>query len=233
MDLLFERVSPLFEQLSELEKFADMLASSSIGQLRLAMTPAFSLRVVPLTLSEFVDAYPDVSVEVETLHALQISNAVANNMADLGLAFEAVAVPGVDIKTIARTRFVCVAPQSLGITDRQLTLADLSSRPLIRLNAKSPLGHLLNTRLESAWGHSPKARIIAETYHLAKRMAIQGAGLAIIDGITAYSDSVDGLTVHDISDLDPVSIDIVVRAEKPVTGFKAGFVNMLKRHLSG
>ena len=50
--LLFKEVLPVFEQINELRKYASMLSSTNMGRLRIAMTPAFSLEVVPKVYTE-------------------------------------------------------------------------------------------------------------------------------------------------------------------------------------
>lgn len=225
--LLFEQTQPVFEQINELRKYAGMLASTHIGQLRLVMTPAFSLDVVPKVITEFSRRHSDVAIEVETLHAAEISKSVSNNTADIGLALEAVEAPGLTVTSIGQCKFVCVAPVSFALKRGAVRLEDLAGFPLIRLNAKSPLGQLLNNRLAEALDVEPQGQIVAETYHLAKRLAAQGAGIAIIDNITALSGNLDGVTLHAVTDIDPVRLDVVSRMDEPFIGYKSEFMDLL------
>lgn len=230
-ELLFARIRPVFEQINELRKYAMILASSRIGQIRLAVTPAFSLQVVPRALGRFLKTHTDVSIEVETLHATEIAKAISDKIIDIGLVIEAVEMPGLAVTSIGRTSFVCVAANSFGLKAGAVSLMDLKDYPMIQLNAKSPLGQMLNHRLHKTWGESPESQITAETYHLAKRLAAQGAGIAIIDKITAYSGQSDGLTIHPITDLENISIDLMSRSDDPLAGYKAELVDFLKEEI--
>ena len=226
--LLFEQTLPVFEQINELRKYSAMLASTRIGQLRLAMTPAFSLEVIPKVIADFARDHSDVSIEVETLHAIETSKAVLNQTADLGLVFEAVQAPGLSVTSIGTTQFVCVAPDSIALPSGSISIMDLKDKPLIQLNAKSPLGQMLDNKISELWGQQPETQIIAETYHLAKRLAAQGAGVAIIDKITALSGHASGLTVHDIVELGPININLIHRESDPLVGYKADFRDQIR-----
>ncbi|MGB0906420.1 MAG: LysR family transcriptional regulator [Maricaulaceae bacterium] len=230
-ELLFAQTLPVFEHINELRKYAAVLASTRVGQLRLAMTPAFSLQLVPCALARFAAAHKDVSIEVETLHALEISKAISNNLVDLGLVVDATGTPGLSVMNVGMTEFVCVAPKSFGLAAGEIELADLEALPLIELNAKSPLGQRLNHRLSEAWSDRPQNQITAETYHLAKRLASKSAGVAIVDGITAYSGSSEGLTIHKVRDLDPVRVDLIYRNHDPLVGYKTNFIDILREEL--
>ena len=227
-ELLFQKTQPIFENITELHNFAASLKSSRLGHLRLATTPAFALAVVPQSVRQFSSQNPDISIQVETLHAPEITKALADNLIDLGVVLEATAMPGLIKTSIGRARFVCVAPTEFGFPAGAVVLDDLKDYPLIRLSPKSPLGFVLDGRIQEIWGTNPSENIVVETYHLAKRLAATGAGVAIIDNVTAFSGQITGLTVHDIEDLNPISVDLLTRRQEPLVGYKANYIDLLK-----
>ena len=230
--LLFQQILPVFEQINELKKYAAMLASKRIGQLRLAMTPAFSLEIIPKVIAKFARKHSDISIELEISNTYEISKAVLNQAADLGLIMEAVSAPGLSVRTIGTTRFVCVSQNSVALSPGPVSMMTLIDKPLIQLNAKSSLGQMLNTRIDKLWGWYPKTQIVAETYHLAKHLAAQGAGFAIVDKITALSGGSDGLSIRQVDDLDPININLIHRTSDPLIGYKAEFCDQIQEALS-
>jgi len=225
-DLLFKQTVPVFEQINELRKYSAMLASTNMGRLRIAMTPAFSLEVIPKVLAQFSKMHPDIPIEVETQHATEVGKLILNNSTDVGIVFEAIAQPGISVETVGQTEFICVSPRQFNIQSKSLTLNALSDHPLIQLNAKSQLGQMLTNKLQNQNLAVSGGSIIAETYHLAKRLAAQGAGVAIIDKITAYSGQRSGLRFHEISDFGPIRIDVLTRSGDPVVAYKKDFVDL-------
>jgi len=79
-----------------------------------------------------------------------------------------------------------------------LRLEDLKGYPLITLNEKSILGRLLAAQLLEAFEGDVDSRIIVKTYHIAKRLVQQNAGIAIIDKITAFSGNTSNLQFREM-----------------------------------
>lgn len=235
---LFAEVEPLFDQLNNLSRFTSRLATLKTGQLRFAMTPAFSLELAPKALTQFAKAHPDVTIEIETLHANQVVKALTDSEIDIGLVFDAPNFPGIQAKQIGQTEFICVAPIDMkwsgsvqGAT--ALRLVELESLPLITLNEKSVLGQLLHRKLEDAFSKPVDSRIIVETYHIAKRLVKEGAGIAIIDSITAYSGDNSGLAFKKISPTIDISVDVISRVNEPMARIRETFVESLSAAMTG
>ena len=67
-----------------------------------------------------------------------------------------------------------------------LKLEDLDGMPLISLGTRSPLGKLLDSHIASS-GTGFRTVAEVETYQMAKALVAHGAGISIIDEITALS----------------------------------------------
>lgn len=231
--ILFETVEPIFEQLSQLEMLTRRLASQGEGHLRFAMTPAFSLEIAPKAISNFSKAYPAATLEAETLHSFDLSKRLLRNELDVGLVFDAPKLAGIQAERIATTGFVCVSPaRTFILDDGPVLISDLPQLPLIDLNSKSVLGRRLHDRLQDLGLETPKSSLIVETYHLAKRMVRQGAGIAIIDGITAISGDPSGLKFHPVPELETVGVDLVTSVESRRITLVQALRSFLSRELT-
>lgn len=226
---LFETVEPIFEQLSQLQILTRRLGSERSGHLRFAMTPAFSLEIAPKAITQFSKAHLDVTLEAETLHGTEMSKRILQNEIDVGLVFDAPRLTGIQAERIATTGFVCVSPVGRSVLkEGPVHLSDLTSLPLIDLNSKSVLGRRLRDRLQTLNIEARRSPLIVETYHLAKRLVRQGAGVAIIDAVTALSGDQSGLRFHAVPELERIGVDMVTS----VGGPKVILVNHLKTFLS-
>lgn len=229
---LFNEIEPVFETINDLKVFAANLASAKKGRLRLAMTPAFGLEVIPKALAVFSRLQPDIIIEVETLHATQVSHALKNKTIDIGLVFDAPYAPEIVSSVIGKTEFVCIAHNDVILpTGNTYELSDLKEYPLIMLNEKSILGRLLNTQIMKAFDDQIEARVIVDTYHVAKRLVQQNAGIAIIDKVTAYSGNIANLQFKEMMDKTEISIGLVSRLNEPLSGFRQDFVDILREQL--
>lgn len=221
---LFAEIEPLFAQLNELTRFTTNLKNTKSGRLRFAMTPAFGLEVGPMALARFSKNNPDITIETETLHANQVVKALLDNAIDIGLVFDAPSFPGIQKSTIVESGFVCVAPEGTKLPSGEaLKIKDLQGFPLIMLNQKSVLGKILTHKLEAAFGGPVNSHIVVETYHLAKRLVKQNAGIAIIDAITALSGDVGGLQIRKITPPTAINVDIIMRLNEPRAKFQSVF----------
>lgn len=226
---LFAEIEPLVDRLNELNRFTANLKYTKSGHLRFAMTPAFGLEIGPIALARFLEKNPDITIETETLHAHQVVKALLDNQIDTGLVFDAPAYPGIQKLQIGQSEFVCIAPEGMTLPRTgSLEIADLRSYPLVTLNQKSVLGKVLSLKLEEAFGSQVNSNIVVETYHLAKRLVKQNAGIAIIDSITAFSGDVSGLQIRALVPEISINVDIIVRLNEPQAKHQSLFNTELK-----
>ena len=230
---LFVQAEPVFEQVNDLKKFASILASKKEGKLRIAITPAFSLELAPNALSKFSKQYENITIEVETLHSAQMIKALLDESIDIGLLFDAPKVPGISSEVIGQSEFICVAPENyiFSAQGASIDLDELESHPLITLNEKSVLGRVLANKLSQAFGQAPDSRFIVETYHIAKRLAQQGAGVALIDEITAFSGSQENLCFKRLNESISIDVCIVTRLKQAKLTYHSDFIDILSKSL--
>jgi len=226
---LFVEIQPVFEKLNELNKFTTMLKNTKAGRLKFAMTPAFGLEVGPIALAAFSRTHPDVTIETETLHSHEIVKALMDHTIDIGVMFDAPSSPGVETLRIGQTGFVCVAPEGMTLPKGSpLSLRDIQDYPLITLSQKSVLGQILNRKLEDIFDGPADSHIVAETYHLAKRLVKQNAGIAVIDGITALSGDMSGLQIRKTAPSLNVNIEVITRLNDVGVKFRSAFIAELQ-----
>lgn len=231
--LLFEEIEPLFDGFLELKKFTTSLASQRTGRLRFATTPAFGLEIVPIALTKFSKENPDITIEVETLHAAEVIKALKADQIDLGLVFDAPRTPGLVAKSLGKTGFVCVAPPEIKLPKGEtVSLASLEGYPIVTLNDKSVLGRVLNNKLADTFVGSIDSRFIVETYHVAKRLVKYGAGVAIIDEVTAYSGDKTGLQFKPVEPRIDVEMSVVTRLNEASSTHVSLFTKILSSTIS-
>lgn len=184
---LFKHVADVYRDVDRLRHVASNLRVANSGRIRIASTPAFGIDLLPRSISSFSEKYPDAVFEIETLHLQEINNALLESRMDIGIAFDPVAGPGLQARTLARSRFVVLAPRDSAFdSDTPLTIEELADHRFIGLNSRGPLGQLLSTKLTTS---NVELNIVArtETYHVAKALVAFGSGISIADEITARS----------------------------------------------
>jgi len=184
---LIHHVTDAYKNIGELRRLSENLRASDTGRIRIAMTPAFGIDLVPAAIASYLEKHPDTQFEIETLHHHQITRALRELRVDIGLVFEPPAAQGIKIDVLAKAKYVVLTNISMDFGDKKhLSLDDLADMPFISLSTRSPLGGVLANRIETS---KTELRSVAkvETYQMAKAMVAHGAGVAIIDEITARS----------------------------------------------
>lgn len=184
---LITHVTDAYDNINELRRVSENLRAFDTGLVRIAMAPAFGIDLVPAAIASYLNLHPETSFEVETLHQQQVARALKQSRVDIGMVFESPATPGITIDHLASAECVALAHKSMDFgIKRRLALGDLDGLPFINLNTRSPLGRLLANRMEA---NNIKFRnvIKVETYQMAKALVAHGAGVSIVDEVTAKS----------------------------------------------
>jgi DNA-binding transcriptional LysR family regulator len=186
-DRLFGLVSNVYEHVEQLRHVAENLRATDVGKVRIAATPAFGLDLLPTAVSGYLEKHKDTIFEIETLHYDEIAGALLESRVDIGLAFDPVPVPGLVTETLASGEFVAITPSTVDLGDQaHVSIEALAELPFISLSSRGPLGRLLSSHLESCSVDLNKI-VFTETYHIAKALVAKGAGVSIVDAVTARS----------------------------------------------
>ena len=208
-DRLFGLVSNVYEHVEQLRHVAENLRASDVGKIRVAATPAFGVDLLPTAVASYLDGHEDTVFEIETLHHDEISTALLESRIDIGLAFDAVMVPGLSSETLALGEFVVIAPPDLDLgPGDSVTIDALADRPFIGLSARGPLGGLLTSYIDNS-DVQFRQIVYTETYHIAKALVARGSGISIVDTITARSGGADDVRTWALEPPLHYSIDVI------------------------
>jgi len=231
-DRLIENVNDVYRDINELRRVSKNLGSAETGVVRFAMTPALGIDVVPAAIASYLELHPDTMFEVETLHQHQVVRALREMRVDFGVVFSPPVSPGIRIDHLAKAEFVVIADKSLApAKNGKLTLEDLQGLDFVNLNARSPLGQILATRIESS---DIRLHTVAnvETYQMAKALVAHGAGVALIDEITARSSGHDQVAAFYLDPPLPFEISIMHTVSDPFSVITQRFIRHLKTELA-
>jgi len=184
---LFKHVADVYHDVDRLRHVAANLKAANAGRIRVASTPAFGLEVLPKAVASFRDTNEDTVFEIETLHLDELTDALLESRIDVGLAFDPAPNPGIEEQKLASARFVVLAHDEATFDGRStLSIDDLGGHPFIGMNSRGPLGRALSAYIASS---DAELDVVAwsETYHVAKVLVACGAGVTIVDEITARS----------------------------------------------
>lgn len=228
---LIDYVNDAYRNINELRRVSKNLGDAETGVIRIAMTPALGIDVIPAAIASYLEHHPDTMFEIETLHQHQVVRALRELRVDFGIVFNPPATGGIKIDQLATAEFVALTHESLDFgSKKKLALEDLDGMHFINLSTRSPLGQLLATHIEAA---NIKLRTVAnvETYQMAKALVAHGAGVALIDEVTARSSGHGNVTARYVDPPLQFEISILHNISDPFTIVTQRFINHLKNEM--
>lgn len=214
---LFPQVAAMFDSLGKVRRVAANLRTAGTGRIRVAATPALGLELLPKVVATYMAREPGVVFELETLHHSEIAIALNESRIDIGVAFDPGEMGGIRQQALDCGEFVLVAPTTMKLAGRtNFPLERLADLPLIALNERSPLGGIIQSHLD-AHDVNPEVVAVAETYHMAKSLVAQGAGVAVVDQITAYSEPSGQVQVRPLKPSLGYTVNVLTLRNSPLS----------------
>lgn len=212
---------------NQMELRARNLRELKHGELRIACLPGPALEFVPKALAEFLEDKPDVHVHLQIRPSTEVKEWVGARYLDLGLAELPVDNPAIEYQPLTM-RCVCVVPSDHILASKKvLTPNDLDNVPFIALEP----GHMTYSRLAAAF-HNAGARFnVRVNVHLFAPACVlveNGAGVALVDPISARAHSTRGLTVIPFEPAIPFTIALMTPVGRPPSLLTLSFIEKLK-----
>lgn len=226
---LYEEVKGIQEQLHSLERRASNLKSGRTGHVRLMVMPALGLDLLPMAVAQFRAENPDVSFDIGTAHFADIVTAIREQKCDLAVAFNPPQLAGLTRHTIGGGRMLCAhSPGAFGDA-RSVTLADLNGHAMVGIKDSGPLSQLVAAEAQRA-GVTLDAAVTVQTYYIARNLVRYGAGVAVVDHLTALAHRGDGVEYTPISPQLRYEVVGLSDEAKPLSTVAAKFLQYF-RHL--
>lgn len=229
---LIDHVTEAYRNINELRRVSKNLGSAETGLIRIAMTPALGIDVIPSAIASYLEEHPDTMFEIETLHQHQVVRALRELRVDFGIVFGSPVLPGIRIEPLVTAEYVAVTPVSLDLGSKpRVTLEDLDGERFINLSTRSPLGQILATHFESS---NIQLQTVAnvETYQMAKALVAHGAGVSLIDEITARSSGHDNVCARYLDPPLHFDVSILHTVSNPTSILTQRFIRHLKTEVN-
>jgi DNA-binding transcriptional LysR family regulator len=213
---LFVEIDKLNRDLVGIRRLAANLKSGEREQVRLVVTPALAMSIVPAAMTPWCKAFPQASCSLATHHTREIVSALLLGEADLALSLQDPRHPGIKAEAIAGGTMVALCPLGSpeAATSGPLGLADIRTE-IVGLQSDDPLAGLLHHAGE-ALGQPLASRITVQTYQLARALVEAGVGMTLVDPFTAASADLGRVRVRPLAPAVPVQLYLLSAASAPL-----------------
>ncbi|HCC0889033.1 TPA: LysR family transcriptional regulator [Salmonella enterica] len=229
---LFEEVQRSWYGLDRIVSAAESLREFRQGELSIACLPVFSQSFLPPLLPPFLARYPDVSLNIVPQESPLLEEWLSAQRHDLGLTETRHAPAGTTRTELLTLNEVCVLPCDHPLAAKPvLAPDDFQGENFISLSRLDSYRQLLDTLFTE---RQVKRRMVVETHSAASVCALvrAGAGVSIVNPLTALDYAASGITVRRFSIDVPFTVSLIRPQHRPASALVDAFSQHLQTQLS-
>lgn len=230
---LYREVEQVYRGVSRIEVCAQGLKMGAGLSLRILASPSTAHEVVPRAVASVATQFPDARIYLETQLAKDMTAQLTRQDADIAISTIDIGTPVLHAEEVGAWSLVCVFPQGHPLERRRiLTLHDIVPYPLITFSSDTPQGQFINHWCaENAV--SLHSRLEVRSGHAACALAASGAGISIVDNLTARAWLLNGLRMKPVCNGPRFNIHAVRHAGVAPAVLTTAFVRAVRAGLKG
>ncbi|WP_129992040.1 MULTISPECIES: LysR family transcriptional regulator [unclassified Rahnella] len=221
---LFEEVQRSYYGLERIISAAEGIRQFEQAQLSIACLPVFSQSLLPAVCKPFLDRYPEVSFNIVPQESPLLEEWLSAQRHDLGLTENTQTPAGTERQTLLTLNEVCVLPARHPLAAKpRLTPQDFSGLNFISLSATDSYRQLLDTLFTE---QQVMRRLVMETHSAASvcSMVREGAGVSIVNPLTALDYGDNGLVLREFSVAVPFTVSLIRPLHRPASALVSTFI---------
>lgn len=225
---LFDQVERIYTGVGFLRKFAEDLRHNQHGELTIAAMPLIAQKWLPECVAGFIADHRKVSFSLPVRSSKWIAGAVASRRVDFGVGLK-LADTNYGIRTLdlMKLPLVCVMPPDHPLACNKIVHKEqMRGHGMISLQnfeAESLMFEDLAEDLQS----SDMRRIGTFSTNMACELVQQGAGIALVDILTANNSLSEALTFRPLDPITHVEICIMIPEHWPMSGIAKELIDVL------
>lgn len=185
--IIAEDAEALFDLHDKLERRIKDLRESRAGQLRLVATPPLGYGIVTKSIQKTQSLRPKIRTYFDVRRYEGVVNGVESHNAELGFILAYGGKPGLQSEKLYECKMVCVMPVGHPLSSKnEITPRDLRDHHFIALERETRLGEATRAVFEQE-GEEFNFSSEVRYGNTACALAEAGAGIAVVDPLTAYS----------------------------------------------
>ncbi|MFB9868507.1 LysR substrate-binding domain-containing protein [Vreelandella sulfidaeris] len=229
---LYEDVDRAFVGLDKITGTAKEIREFRTGRLFLSCMPALALSALPPIIHSFSSRHPGITISLQAHSSQRVLEWVATQQCDAGLIGMHFEDPSVTVLPIACGELCLVMlPEHRLAQQKTIAAGDLEGEPFVSLGQTQDVRPLIDHVFHQA-GVERRMRIETQLSSVACELVLSGAGVSLIDPITAGSYASRGLVIRPFSPKIPFHYSAVLPAFRPPSRLVLEFIDEVKVYLA-
>lgn len=230
-ETLFCEVEQVYRGVARIDQCVSALQSGDLLSLRVLASPSTGLEMVPRALTALGRAFPAARFQFEILPAREMEQRLAAREADIAISTLPLEHPLLEAQRIGRWTVACVVPRGHAFERRRLLKpADILGQTIIAFGADTPQGRIVADWC-TAHGVAQRAQIEVRAGQTACALVASGAGIAVVDDLTARACMTGQLAFRPIAQAPAFDIFAVGHAQFAPSRLAERFVEETRRAL--
>jgi DNA-binding transcriptional LysR family regulator len=193
-ELYFAEVQRTWESVVRLERMTKDIRELRFGRLNLGVMPMLAGTLLPPLLARFCQRHEKTTVAIHSRSSERVIEWAIAGQIDLGIANTSTPHPNVSCRVIARIPGVCVVPEAHPLAKKsELRPEDLEFENYISIGTVER--RTVIEKIFDQAGIQLRMSIEAPMAHITCAMVASGAGVAIVDELTARTFEGRGLVI--------------------------------------
>lgn len=226
---LFSEVQRSWYGMERIINTADNLRQFRMGELSIACLPVFSQSLLPRLFQPFIQRFPDVSFSLISQESPLLEEWLSAQRYDLGLTETHLTPAGTERIELMTCNEVCVLPGEHPLAKRDyLTPEDFEGQRYISFSPTDSYRQLLDALFIR---HQVTRKMVMETYSAASVCAMvrSGAGIAIVNPLTALDYVNQGVAIRRFSVEVPFTVSLIRPLHRPFSALAEAFSEHLQQ----
>lgn len=228
----YEEIERTFSGLEKLNIAAREIRDFRSGSLAIAALPALGLGYLPGVISEFTKGRPDLSISFNIRSSKKVSELVATQRVDMGFTEATDFDVGVDADLFLTTRMVCILPENHPLASQaQIAASDMDGEVFIGEGGwqltSNDIDHYFTEQ-----GVKRKIQIATQLHATAGDFVLAGAGISIVDPLTADRFAQLGVQVRPFTPPLEFKFYVIFPEGRPRSRLVVKFVELLRDRIA-
>lgn len=230
-DVLFDEVQHSLRGVDRILLAVDQIRNQQYGSLRIASAPVMALSFLPGVIAAFAATRPEASIALHMHSSRMVLDLVMSGQCDLGFAILQGASRGSYGKVLLSTRMVCALPQGHALAGRSsLQPEDLRHARFVSHPAELDVRMQIDS-VFAAHGVQRVMHLESQTSHSLLAMVQAGAGVAIVDPLTAACHQGGGLVFVPFEPVIRTDFSLLSTPGRTPSTLQAPFVTLVRDRL--
>ena len=202
---LLQHARIILEQAERLREDLGAYAGGMAGQVRVLSNTNALTEFLPDTLSTFLAANPNVSVDIEERLSDEIVGLIAEGVGDLGIVAGTVDAGGLTTYPFRSDRFVAVVAKNHALAGRdKISFAEVLDYDIVGLDRASAIQRFLASKASSL-GRPLRLRVQLRSFDAVCRLAERNVAVGIVPHTTARA-ALKSMAINVIELTDPWAV---------------------------